>query len=119
MDTKKRALFLKKMGYEKSQFTLTRGALTYCHPKTRAMVSIPKSAPSGSPFIITGRYAFVSGLLRIGNTAGNAFDHLISMYEQFPSIFPDPEVYGDGSNDDVWMDATFRAFVIVNAEVAE
>ncbi len=110
MDTKKRAAFLKKMGYEKSALTLTRHTLTYRHPETGAMITIPKAAPSGSEFICTGALPFVSAMLRIGNTAGGAFDRLIMLYEQFPSVFPDPEVYGDGSDDGLWRDEMFKAF---------
>lgn len=119
MDTKKRATFLKKMGYEKSALTFTRNTLTYRHPETRAMITIPKSAPDGAEFICTGPFPFVSATLRIGNAAGGAFDRLIMLYEQFPSVFPDPEVYGDGSNDDLWRDEMFRAFAIINAKVSE
>jgi hypothetical protein len=118
MDTKKRAAFLKKMGYEKSPITMTRGALTYRHPETGATMTIPKAAPSGSEFICTGAHSFVSSMLRIRNTAGGAFDRLVVIYEQYPSVFPDPEVYGDGSDDGLWRDVMFQAFVILNAKVA-
>jgi len=119
MDTKKRAAFLKKMGYEKSPITLTRIALTYRHPETGATITIPKSAPSGSEFICTGAFPFVSAMLRISNTAGNAFDRLVMLYEQFPAVFPDPEVYGNGSDDNLWRDEMFKAFAILNAKVSK
>jgi hypothetical protein len=112
MNTRQKAAFLRKNGFTKSQFQLTRVANTYRNDDG-VSVSIPKGSTGGGNFIVQGAGAsFNSGLLHIGNTSTKAKAMLQNARDEGCDL-PDPYAADFGSAD--WMDELFRGIVTLNA----
>ena len=112
MSTRRRAAFLRGLGFEKSDFTLTAGALTYQFPDTNIRVSILKGSDAGGGFQITGGcVTFISGLMNVATHAAG-MKHLIqSLLSQGIDVpCPGRADYGEAE----YMDDLFRAMVMVN-----
>lgn len=112
MSARARAAFLRGLGFEKSDFTLTRGALTYQHPEADFRVSFPRGNSAGQHFQITGGcVTFISGLMGVGSHAAG-MKHLIqSLLSQGIDVpCPGRADYGEPE----YLDDLFRAMVLVN-----
>jgi hypothetical protein len=90
MTTRKKSAHLRKLGFQKSRFQLTRVGNTYMRDGTS--VTIPKGDKGGGNFIAMapGAGAFNSALLHIGNTADN-MKQLIREYRLSGVDLPDPD----------------------------
>jgi len=112
MTGRQKAAFLRKLGFTKSPFQLTRVANTYRN-EDGVSVSIPKGCKGGGNFIVLGAGAsFNSALLSIGNTSANAKEAL-RMARAEGCDLPDPDATNFGTAD--WMDELFRGIVTLNA----
>ena len=112
MNTRARAAFLRGLGFEKSDFTLTAGALTYQFPDTQIRVSLLKGAGPGGGFQITGGcVTFISGLMGVATHAAG-MKHLIQSLQSQGIDVPCPgrADYGEAE----YLDDLFRAMVLVN-----
>jgi len=112
MNTRARAAYLRGLGFEKADFTLTMGALTYQFPDTQIRVSFLKGADPGGGFQITGGcVTFISGLMGVATHAAG-MKHLIQSLQSQGIDVPCPTRadYGQGE----YMDDLFRSMVMVN-----
>jgi hypothetical protein len=119
MNTRARAAFLRGLGFEKSDFTLTRGALTYEAPvmsgdgnAARIRVTFLKGQDSGGGFqIMGGCVTFISGLMGVATHAAGMKHMIQSLQNQGVDVpCPTRADYGQGA----YMDDLFRAMVMVN-----
>ena len=104
MTTRKKSAHLKKLGFQKTPFQLTRVGNTYRRGNTS--ITIAKGDKGGGNFIAVtpGQGAFNSGLLYIGNTA-ESMKQSIREYRDFGVDLPDPDAADFGTPD--WNDRLF------------
>lgn len=113
MNYRKRAAFLRRLGYQQSPLALTRGTVTFVHPETRAKVTIPKGTDGNMPFMIFGQYALVSALLNVGNTASGAFAEIERASVESGGAIPHPHELLPGMGND----QLFVGYARANARV--
>lgn len=109
MTTRRRAAFLRKLGFIKSPFNLTRRSTSYRHP-TGGLVSFPTRADGGAPFYIMGthrrQFDFITSLLGIRNTRAGAAERLRELKREGYAV-PSPDAPDAGEPE--WIDALFVA----------
>lgn len=113
MNYRKRAAFLRRLGYQQSPLTLTRGTATFVHPETKAKITIPKGTDGNMPFMVFGQYSLVSALLNVGNTSEGAFAEIERANVESGGLIPHPDqlLPGFGS------DQLFVGYARANARV--
>lgn len=116
MNTRKRAAFLKKLGYRKCAFALARGCTTYRHDASGTMITLRNGADAGGHFICTGSHPFVSALLQIGNTSSNAYAEVAELNYVYPDLFPDINSYDEIG---ALVDDLFTSFSTFNVKYHE
>ncbi len=104
MTTRKKSTHLRKLGFQKSRFQMTRAGNTYMRGNTS--VTIPKGDKGGGNFIVVspGDGAFNSALLHIGNTA-DSMKQTVRDYRDYGVDLPDPDGLDFGTPD--WNDLLF------------
>ena len=104
MTTRKKSAHLKKLGFQKTPFQLTRVGNTYRRGNTS--ITIAKGDKGGGNFVAVtpGQGAFNSGLLYVGNTS-EGMKQVIRDYRDFGVDLPDPDGADFGTPD--WNDRLF------------
>jgi hypothetical protein len=107
MTTRKKSNHLKKLGFQKAPFQLTRVGHTYRRGNTS--VTIAKGDKGGGNFIAVtpGQGSFNSSLLYIGNTS-ESMKQVIRHYRNSGVDLPDPDAADFGTPD--WSDRLFVGF---------
>ena len=104
MNGRQKAAYLRKHGFAKSRFQLTRVGNTYQN-EAGVSVTIPKGCTGGGNFVVLGGgVSFNSALLSIGNTAVSAKESLRAARADGCDL-PDPDAQDFGS--DSGMDEVF------------
>jgi hypothetical protein len=120
MTTRRRAALLKKLGYEKARFVVTKGTVLWIHPATRAKVTIPLRGTGDEMFMVLGGpYGFTSSFLFIENTSGRAAQQLDEWRDgPIPDIppFPEPDSSGTARLYGGWVDDLFIALAHANSK---
>ena len=112
MNGRQKAAYLRKHGFAKSQFQLTRVGNTYQN-ESGVSVTIPKGCPGGGNFVVLGGgVSFNSSMLHIGNTSTKAKESLRVARSEGCDL-PDPDAQDFGSAE--WMDELFKGIVRLNA----
>ena len=90
MTTRKKSNHLKKLGFQKAPFQMTRVGITYMRGRTS--VTIAKGDKGGGNFIAMspGQGSFNSGLLYVGNMAAGT-KQSIRVYRDHGVDLPDPD----------------------------
>ena len=108
MPTRRRAAFLRRLGFQKAPFTLMRGTTTHKHPGGGA-ISFPTGAKPGAFFKVFcphgRRLNFSADLLLVGNVAEGARQRLRELRDLHHEPIPDPDA--DDFMTEEWSDALF------------
>lgn len=109
MTTRRRGNFLRRHGFNKSRFQLTRMGISY--ERGDCTITIPRRCEGGGAFLALDRrreLTLTSACLYIGNTAANAAEMLRQMIRDGYEM-PSPDA-PDFLTDE-WNDALFMAWV--------
>lgn len=113
MNTRKRAAYLRKLGYKKSPISYARNTLTYKHPVTGSVAMVGSGNPSGGPSIFTGgNLGLMTRALSIGNLKKGAAAGLQSVYDQGFNV---PTTTDDDAMTPEWYDRLFKFLADVNS----
>ncbi|HIK60181.1 MAG TPA: J domain-containing protein [Planctomycetes bacterium] len=124
MTSVRRANLLRKLGYEKAPFQLTRMGTTYLHQPSRTKVTLPKGGKGDSMFqLLGGHYGFTSQYLFVGNMAPGAWSKLLEWqrsglvdipsfeHDTMMDAFMDNRWPGPSEIPEGWLDDLFVALV--------
>jgi len=104
MTTRMKSAHLRKLGFKKSRFQMTRVGNTYMRGDTSVTIAKGDKGGGGFTAVTPGQGAFNSGLLFIGNTS-DSMKQTIREYRDYGVDLPDPDTDDFGTPD--WNDRLF------------